>query len=584
MSGVLLSAGIGEAKENNVFFVSLSYKRVAYPVPVQPSDPVSSVFDFVQEVLDLPREHCRLVFQGKQLRIDDANQSVRDSGLADASKVMLIASSTEDITHLKGQRPDPLVKGFEEEERDERNRWKRAKAASLSAWGTKQDSEYKFSSIKAEFKYTTPPPFDAERLLQRLATDPGIIEIMKNHRFQVGILTEMSPKEAEDRMAKRGTPNMDLLGYNQNAGEMIVLKLRTDSLKGFRPYHDLINTLIHELTHNVWGPHDHNFWKLFGELKAEYMKFHQFWSHGGKAADSGAAGKQFTGFVGEDGDDAAPTSGFGSLLGGAPDGVALTDVERRERAIAAAQARSSSGVTESYRSACACGLVHGEGCPSGVAPPDPGDPSVLPQGNTDSEEPPAPNSQLLPEEFSERDAQMVDVEVVASTATSTEVSAVQVIPVPEKLEDMFAPTDVLDDHPDVCTSEDGPATPPLTDEDLSVLGLDGVSSWLRSFSQRVEALRRQPTAHDTTELLRKLVLNVVSSPDDARFRKIRANNPRIQATLLGAGADATSLVTMLGFADTTEAGERVFLLRDAAYDAVRLRLGLELLETRSVIS
>ena len=80
------------------------------------------------------------------------------------------------------------------------------------------------------------------------------------------------------------------------------------------------------------------------------------------------------------------------------------------------------------------------------------------------------------------------------------------------------------------------------------------------------------------------MLNVVSSPDDARFRKIRANNPRIQATLLGAGADATSLVTMLGFADTTEAGERVFLLRDAAYDAVRLRLGLELLETRSVIS
>ena len=53
--------------------------------------------------------------------------------------------------------------------------------------------------------------------------------------------------------------------HNQNAGEMIVLKLRTDNVKGFRPYHDLINTLIHELTHNVWGPHDQNFWKLFGE-------------------------------------------------------------------------------------------------------------------------------------------------------------------------------------------------------------------------------------------------------------------------------------------------------------------------------
>merc|ERR1719267_52560 len=122
---------------------------------------------------------------------------------------------------------------------------------------------------------------------------------MKSRNFEVGILTEMSPAEAAKRMEQKGTPGMDLLGYNQNAGEMIVLKLRTDNTKGFRPYHDLINTLIHELTHNVWGPHDHNFWKLFGELKAQYMKFHRFWSHGGQAADSNATGQQFEGFAGD---------------------------------------------------------------------------------------------------------------------------------------------------------------------------------------------------------------------------------------------------------------------------------------------
>merc|ERR1712048_447167 len=132
-------------------------------------------------------------------------------------------------------------------------------------------------------------------------------------------------------MANRGTPNMDLLGYNQNNGDKIVLKLRTDNTKGFRPYHDLINTLIHEITHNVWGPHDHNFWKLFGELKAQYMKFHRFWSHGGQAADSNATGGQFIGFgSGMDEDALEAEGGFGQILGGVRD-AAVSETERREK-------------------------------------------------------------------------------------------------------------------------------------------------------------------------------------------------------------------------------------------------------------
>merc|ERR1719393_172207 len=105
--------------------------------------------------------------------------------------------------------------------------------------------------------------------------------------------------EAQERMKNKGTPGMDLLGYNQNAGEMIVLRLRTDNTEGFRQYHDLINTLIHELTHNVFGPHDNKFWKLFGELKAEYMKFHEFWSKQGRSAGNV---DHFAGFESEDSD------------------------------------------------------------------------------------------------------------------------------------------------------------------------------------------------------------------------------------------------------------------------------------------
>jgi hypothetical protein len=40
--------------------------------------------------------------------------------------------------------------------------------------------------------------------------------------------------------------------------QAIKLRLRTDSYDGFRSYADVRRVLMHELTHNVWGPHDNN--------------------------------------------------------------------------------------------------------------------------------------------------------------------------------------------------------------------------------------------------------------------------------------------------------------------------------------
>ena len=36
-----------------------------------------------------------------------------------------------------------------------------------------------------------------------------------------------------------------LLGYNTNSGSSIHLRLRTDDNRAFRPYNELINTLLH---------------------------------------------------------------------------------------------------------------------------------------------------------------------------------------------------------------------------------------------------------------------------------------------------------------------------------------------------
>jgi hypothetical protein len=84
-------------------------------------------------------------------------------------------------------------------------------------------------------------------VLQKLADDPAIKHIMQKHEFAVGLLTELAPHE-----------HPELLGLNQNAGQAIKLRIRTDKYDGFRTYREIRRVLCHELTHNVWGDHDEN--------------------------------------------------------------------------------------------------------------------------------------------------------------------------------------------------------------------------------------------------------------------------------------------------------------------------------------
>ncbi|CAK0843620.1 unnamed protein product [Prorocentrum cordatum] len=597
-------AGAGRGEADEVFFVALSYRGASYEVPVQSEEAVASIFDFVQEALDFPRENCKLIHRGKVLRPDHDDLTVGEAGLTAGAKLMLVASSAHDVAFVQKSRADPLVKGFTEEERDEASRRKRMRAGNGTAWGTKQDPEFCFGSIKAEFKYNTPSPFEAERLLQKLATDPGIIDIMKSRSFKVGVLTEMSPQEAADRMSKRGTPGMDLLGYNMGAGGMIVLKLRTDNTKGFRPYHDLINTLIHELTHNVWGPHDNNFWKLYGELKAQYMRFHRFWSHGGRAAGSDS-NEQFAGFSG-DGDegDASGSSGFGHVLGGgeAPahalgGGLPESAAERRAQALRALEQRTlqqeQAALVEeakmvgeapapnflagdgTWKMMCPCGQVH-DGPPCMAAAPS-ADPAAQAVAEAQGDGVPSPRE--------------ATGEAPAEAAPSGAAAAEAPLPGPgppapaeadagaELGQQAWAP-------PAEAPGQLAPDVPGLDRAELEASGLDGASVWIERFSGQLRAFLAPPSgpaglrpeARAAVEMLLRLVRNIVGSPGEAKFRKIRAGNPRIRACLLGAGAEVESLMTMLGFEHTTEAGEQVYVIRDKTFDCARLRLGQELLE------
>jgi len=175
------------------------------------------------------------------------------------------------------KKSDPTIRGFSNSNQESSKKTEQY----WSPNNTSQDKTYKFCRFETcswqSFGHRptdeTPHAFAALRLLGKLATDPGIVAIMKERELVVNTLGEMDP--VDDRlMQKKEEEGGCLLGYNTNAGLRIDIKLRTDDLKAFRPYPELASTLIHELSHNWVSDHNLLFWTNFGQMRAEYIHTH----------------------------------------------------------------------------------------------------------------------------------------------------------------------------------------------------------------------------------------------------------------------------------------------------------------------
>jgi hypothetical protein len=213
-------------------------------------------------------------------------------------KIIVMATSQASIEELASKRSDPTIRGLDQEkQRDEQQqRQKKYNNNNLGEdhnhyWGegilTQQDKNYKFCRFQActwqSFGHRptdqTPHAFEAMRLLTKLATDPGIVAVMKERELLVGTLAEMDP--IDDRLMQKTQQEHEhhagrclLLGYNTNGGARIDIKLRTDDLQSFRPYPQLVSTLLHELSHNWVSEHNLLFWTNYGQMRVEYIYTH----------------------------------------------------------------------------------------------------------------------------------------------------------------------------------------------------------------------------------------------------------------------------------------------------------------------
>ncbi|KAI1740260.1 WLM-domain-containing protein [Xylaria scruposa] len=103
-----------------------------------------------------------------------------------------------------------------------------------------------------------PRAADALHTLKKVAS--LVKPLMRARGWRVGELTEFYPNQ----------PN--LLGLNVDRGKRICLRLRYPGDRNqFLPLEQVADTMLHELAHNVHGPHDAKFHALWNQLRDEHL-------------------------------------------------------------------------------------------------------------------------------------------------------------------------------------------------------------------------------------------------------------------------------------------------------------------------
>ncbi|EQC28253.1 hypothetical protein SDRG_14076 [Saprolegnia diclina VS20] len=206
----------------------------------------------IEALTHAPVDQQRLIVKGKVLADDDV---VVDDG---RTAVLLVRPSAEAIAAMNEQ--EAALKKIEETRASRSLVSIQAKNEVLSA-RAHAALAYRFHEIQT--LPGLPDEAKARAILTSLAQDKGILHVMAKHKWTVGALAEMFPD------GKVGVDPVCVLGLNENKGQRILLRLRTDDLQGFRKYLTIKKVLYHELTHNDVSDHNNEFYQLMRQVEAE---------------------------------------------------------------------------------------------------------------------------------------------------------------------------------------------------------------------------------------------------------------------------------------------------------------------------
>ncbi|PPQ64349.1 hypothetical protein CVT24_008418 [Panaeolus cyanescens] len=242
---------------------TVNFRGQAHSFSLLPETTLHDLYAKLEELTEVPPSLQKLLYKGKRNGLDD-NLSIAQAGLKSGMKIQLLGSTMKELNGMKAveneqQRRDKIMKERALKPQVKLRSTGTGPIASLNS-SSSASLQYRFHDIRP--LQHLPKPEEARDLLKKLSEDPAIQHVMQKHKFSVGLLTELAPHE-----------HPELLGLNENAGQAIKLRIRTDKYDGFRLYREIRRVLCHELTHNVWGDHDENFKELNSKLNREVAEF-----------------------------------------------------------------------------------------------------------------------------------------------------------------------------------------------------------------------------------------------------------------------------------------------------------------------
>ncbi|KAI1210684.1 WLM-domain-containing protein [Annulohypoxylon truncatum] len=251
--------------ESEEITITFTHHGTSHSLAISPDASISDLASSIESTLFIPVANQKLMVSKLGLlkppfSVDRPVSELRDK------KITLLGTSSAELASLAsaGQQAARREAHLAQARRSLPRAYSSTRPTSQRA---RDESEYTFGTIRP--LPNLPNPQRSQQFLERLARDPGIRATMVRHKFKVGVLTEMDPLSYTES-SHEGTTR--ILGLNRNKGQVIELRLRTDAYDGYRDYKTIRRTLCHELTHNVHGDHDRQFWDLCHQIEREVEK------------------------------------------------------------------------------------------------------------------------------------------------------------------------------------------------------------------------------------------------------------------------------------------------------------------------
>ncbi|KAF9634154.1 WLM domain-containing protein [Lasiodiplodia theobromae] len=272
--------------DEDTLSITLTHHGAKHTLRLPSSATISTLSDAIAAQLSIPPTHQKLLitpkpgllkppFSGDNNNANPAAALPLAPLVAAKRKIVLMGSTPAEVSSLQASVSHATAQHAARASRHyavaPATPARTAGRGALGSAKASEEAQYTFHAIRP-LAYL-PRPERSTAFLERLRDDAGIRAAMRRHKFSVGLLTEMDP-------AMHTTHESRTLGLNRNRGEVIELRLRTDAYDGYRDYKTIRRTLCHELTHNVWGDHDRNFWNLCREIEREVER--DDWRRGGR--------------------------------------------------------------------------------------------------------------------------------------------------------------------------------------------------------------------------------------------------------------------------------------------------------------